>query len=189
MARVPAAAIRLRAARPTEAPELSALALRSKGYWGYDRAFLAACREELTLAPDAIEERRVMVAVDGSGRTVGFATLEGEPPDGELGMLFVEPDHIGTGIGRLLWGDTVRRAATLGFRSLRIEADPGAAPFYEAMGARAAGTVPSGSIPGRYLPVLVYDVPVPPPPSVDVGPSPMLRSSGTSRWKASRRAR
>lgn len=32
--------------------------------------------------------------------------------------------------------------------------DPDAVPFYEAMGARHAGAVPSGSIPGRMLPLM-----------------------------------
>ena len=158
MRRAPDPDIRLRPATADDAAGLSALALRSKGVWGYDRQFLEACRDELTVAPDAVEVRRAAVAVDGSGRAVGFATLEGEPPDGELGMLFVEPDRIGTGVGGILWRDAVRRAASLGFRSLRIEADPGAAPFYEAMGAHVVGTTPSGSIPGRRLPVLLFDV-------------------------------
>jgi hypothetical protein len=35
-----------------------------------------------------------------------------------------------------------------------LEADPGAEPFYLAMGARRCGSVRSGSIPGRLLPVL-----------------------------------
>lgn len=158
MRRDPDPEIRLRPATADDAAELSVLALRSKGIWGYDHAFLEACRDELTVAPDVIEERRTIAAVDGSGRAVGFATLEGEPPDGELGMLFVEPDRIGTGVGGMLWRDAARRAAALGFRSLRIEADPGAAPFYETMGARVVGTTPSGSIPGRRLPVLLFDV-------------------------------
>jgi hypothetical protein len=41
--------VRIRPARPDEAGAISALALRSKGHWGYDAAFLAACRENLTI--------------------------------------------------------------------------------------------------------------------------------------------
>ena len=37
----------IRPARPEEAGAISALALRSKGHWGYDPAFLEACREDL----------------------------------------------------------------------------------------------------------------------------------------------
>lgn len=148
--------MRLQPGRETDARALSDLALRSKGYWGYDADFLEACRSELTLRPD--QARRTTVAVDRAGRPVGFCTLEGEPPHGEVGMLFVEPDRIGTGVGRLLWSDMARRAEEIGFQSLQIEADPGAAPFYEAMGATVVGSRPSGSVPGRHLPLLVYRV-------------------------------
>ena len=37
---------------------------------------------------------------------------------------------------------------------MTIEADPDAAPFYRRIGARDVGTAPSGSIPGRELPLL-----------------------------------
>jgi hypothetical protein len=36
--------MRIRPARPDEATDLSALAMRSKAYWGYDDDFLRACR-------------------------------------------------------------------------------------------------------------------------------------------------
>ena len=45
---------------PDEAAALSGLALRSKGYWGYDAAFLDACRAELTLTPDQAAAARVV---------------------------------------------------------------------------------------------------------------------------------
>jgi hypothetical protein len=108
---------RLRPGREEEARLLSELALRSKGHWGYDQAFLDACRAELTLTPEDVLAHRVTVA-ERDGRVVGFYALAGTPPMGTL------------------------------------EADPGAEPFYLAMGARRCGSVPSGSIPGRLLPVL-----------------------------------
>jgi hypothetical protein len=39
-----------------------------------------------------------------------------------------------------------------------IEADPGAAPFYERMGAHYAGLAPSQSIPGRMLPRMLVEL-------------------------------
>lgn len=148
----------LRQGHSLEAALLSDLALRSKGYWGYDPAFIEACRKELTIDPNDMESRRVTVAVEGSGPPVGLYTLEGSPPEGEVGMLFVEPDQIGTGVGRLLWDHMTSRASSLGFRSLRIEADPGAVTFYQKMGCIVVGSAPSGSIPGRHLPLLVLDL-------------------------------
>ena len=57
-----------------------------------------------------------------------------------------------SGVGRLLFEWAAARARGLGAVRMIIEADPGAAPFYERMGARYAGFTPSKSIPGRMLP-------------------------------------
>ncbi|MFJ9058903.1 GNAT family N-acetyltransferase [Streptomyces sp. NPDC102409] len=145
--------MRVRPGRPSEAALLTALALRSKGHWGYDEAFMAACREELTVLPGDTAGGRTLVAEE-DGRLLGFTALSGEPPEGALGMMFVEPGAIGRGIGRLLFVHTTARAVRLGFEALTIDADPHAEPFYTAMGAVRIGATPSGSIPGRELPLL-----------------------------------
>jgi len=80
----------VRAARPAEAGAISALALRSKGHWGYDEGFLAACREELTIRPEWCDGVRLVVA-EQAGELLGYARVAGEPPVGELAGLFVDP--------------------------------------------------------------------------------------------------
>ncbi|MFD8010824.1 GNAT family N-acetyltransferase [Streptomyces sp. NPDC058955] len=127
----------VRDAAPDEAEALSGLVLRSKAYWGYDAAFLAACADELRIRAEDVEARRIVVAQDERARVLGVASLEGEPPTASLGLLFVEPAAIGRGVGRLLYREVVRRAAELGVRRLVIDADPHAAGFYRAMGAVA----------------------------------------------------
>ncbi|WP_258534737.1 GNAT family N-acetyltransferase [Streptomyces sp. PT12] len=130
--------VTIRPARPGEEAALGALMLRSKGHWGYDAAHLAACRDELSLAPDALAARRVVVAEDAH-EVLGVASLEGEPPEGLLGLLFVEPWAIGRGIGSALYAHVTTRARELGFTLLRVEADPHAAGFYGRCGARLRG--------------------------------------------------
>lgn len=147
----------IRAGRATDAARLSALALRSKAHWGYDDAFLAACREELTMRPDEIVARRTLVA-ERDGEPLGFVTVDGAPPRGELGMLFVEPAAIGQGVGRRLFAAALDTARAAGFARLTVQADPHAEGFYRAMGAERIGEVPSGSVPGRYLPLLELTV-------------------------------
>ena len=154
----PAAGPVLRPARPGEAAALTALALRSKAFWGYGEAFMASCRDELTLDEDTLTARRTVVAQD-AGEVIGFATLEGEPPHGSLGMLFVAPEAMRRGAGRLLYGHTPAAAGRLGFTRLSIDADPNAEAFYRAMGAVTVGRTPSGSIPGRTLPLMSARVP------------------------------
>ncbi|WP_405687887.1 GNAT family N-acetyltransferase [Streptomyces sp. NBC_00057] len=143
----------VRPARRSEAAALTELALASKAHWGYDEAFLASCRDELTMHPADIDRRRTAVAEEDS-RVLGFTTLDGTPPEGALGMMFVAPDALGRGIGRLLFEHTMTEARRLGFVRLTIDADPNAEPFYLAMGAVRIGATLSGSIPGRVLPLL-----------------------------------
>ncbi|MFB6788725.1 GNAT family N-acetyltransferase [Streptomyces olivaceus] len=150
--------VSVRPARFGEARLLTELALRSKAHWGYDAAFLASCREELTLDDAELAGRRTTVA-ERDGGVVGFTTLEGEPPQGVLGMMFVDPDVIGEGVGRLLFAHAVEAAGALGFTRFTIDADPNAEPFYAAMGGVPVGTVPSGSIPGRSLTQYLREVP------------------------------
>lgn len=149
--------VEIRAAVPGEAAALSALALRSKAHWGYDADFLDACRDELTLRDDELAARRTVVA-ELDGTVAGFGTLEGEPPYGELGMLFVEPAAIGRGLGGALLAALVARARSAGFTRLAIDADPNAEAFYLAHGAVRVGAVASGSVPGRVLPQLELDL-------------------------------
>ena len=149
--------ITLRPARSDEAEALTELVMRSKAHWGYDEAFMAACREELTLRPEDLARRRAFVATAGD-ELAGIATLDGAPPEGELGTLFVDPAFIGQGLGKRLYRHVTALARAMGFASLSIDADPNAEPFYKAMGAIRVGSTPSGSIPGREVPLMRVDL-------------------------------
>ncbi|MFC0628796.1 GNAT family N-acetyltransferase [Kribbella deserti] len=144
----------IRAARPDEAGVLSDLAVRSKGHWGYDEEFLAACRDELAIRPEQCDGVHLMVAA--SPELQGFYLLEpAEGGTGELSALFVDPAAIGQGVGSALLAHAVITARDLGLHELTIDSDPFAEPFYLRHGARRTGSIPSGSIPGRVLPQLL----------------------------------
>lgn len=149
--------VTLRRARPHEAGVLSDLAIAAKGHWGYDQAFLDSCRADLTFSADDVARRHIVVA-DLGGRVAGFYSIDGDPPAGELGNMWVRPDEIGTGLGRVLWRDAMAAAAAAGFESLDIGADPYAEGFYRRMGAERIGETPSESIPGRMLPLMRVEV-------------------------------
>ncbi|WP_245700178.1 hypothetical protein [Geodermatophilus siccatus] len=63
---MPTLTVTPRPAVPNEADALSRLALRSKGHWGYDEEFLAACRVELTLQPEQCDGVHTVVAKRGT---------------------------------------------------------------------------------------------------------------------------
>ncbi len=146
---------RIRAAEPREAATLSELALRAKAHWGYSAAFIEACRAELSLAPAQISSAGFHCAVaESRGRVVGFYGLERRSETVfESAALFVEPRHIGAGVGRALLEHAKRRAAAAGAREMIIQGDPHAESFYRAAGGRRTGVRESGSVPGRQLPL------------------------------------
>ncbi len=144
-----------RRARAAEAAALSELAFRSKAYWGYDPDFLEACRSELTLTPEFISRAEVYL-LELHGRPLGFYSLVRWNSDIELGHFFVDPEHIGNGVGRALWRHAVDRARSLGFERLLVQSDPNAEGFYLRLGAERIGEVPSRVQPGRSLPFLLY---------------------------------
>ena len=149
--------IKLRDVRLDELPSLGELCLRSKAVWGYDDAFMAACRAELTLRPAELRSTHLQVA-ERDTAVIGLAQVKVTGTEADLLRLFVEPAQLKSGVGRLLFAWAVAKARDLGAVRMMIEADPGAAPFYERMGARHAGSVASQSIAGRMLPLLQLEL-------------------------------
>lgn len=147
-------ALRLRAARPAEAPELTALALTAKAHWGYPASFMALCRAALTVDGAMIRRQLFRLAEADEGSILGFYGFE-PAPDGDVGLshLFVRPESIGAGVGRALWEDAVAMARRRRHRRLIVVSDPNAAGFYRRMGAEPAGSAPSEIDPGRALPM------------------------------------
>ena len=150
----------IREALPSEAGLLSSLALRSKAHWGYSPDFLDSCRNELTVDPSRIVSERYscFVAVERDS-ILGYYSLEKISESVyELDALFVEPAHIGTGVGRLLIQHALPVLKQRGATRLVIQGDPNAMEFYRAAGARQIGTRESESIPGRYLPLFEIEI-------------------------------
>ena len=128
----------IRPARLDEADLLHALTGRSSLYWGYEPEFL-------DWEPQAIAVTREFLAgavtyvLEEDGRVLGYYALTGQVPDLQFDKLFLEPDAIGTGRGKLLWNHALATARALGVTELTLYADPNAAPFYRAMGAEWLG--------------------------------------------------
>ena len=88
-----AGGVTIRPARAGEEAALTELAVRSKGHWGHDAAFLERARPELTVRPEHLRRWIVRVA-ERDGAVAGFAAVD--PAARELEMLFVDPAAIGT---------------------------------------------------------------------------------------------
>ena len=148
---------KLRTPQPELAAALSELCLRSKAVWGYDAAFLEACRPALTLTAEDWKDSDLQIAVDGE-RILGLAQVRSDGQIAELDKLFIDPDARAAGIGRSLFAWCVKAALNRGATVMTIDADPGAADFYRRMGAVDDGVMASTVIPGRFLPRLKLEL-------------------------------
>ena len=150
----------LQKASPKDASLLSNLAMRSKAYWGYSDEFMRACREELTITPDMLQNEAIhTVCAHKDREIVGFYSVEHlSSSTFELDALFVDPAHIGSGVGRVLMTHAKTYIATQGGMTLIIQSDPNAEGFYRAMGGQLIGKRESDSIAGRFLSVLSIEV-------------------------------
>ncbi len=147
----------IRPARGDDAGTVSALALRSKGHWGYDDDFLEGCRAELTYSEEDCLSGDLFVA-ESDSVVAGFFLLLGTAPDCVLQAIFVDPPWIGHGLGGVLLTHALDLARSRGITRVSVDSDPGAEPFYVHHGALRVGEAASGSIPGRMLPQLVFEI-------------------------------
>ena len=125
-------------ARPEDAEMLTAIAHAAKRHWGYPERWIEAWRDILTMRPEFIAANVAYCAVE-DGRAVGFYLLTNESDGIHLDHLWILPAAMHRGIGRSLFEHAVAQTRNLGFRAIKIEADPNAEGFYRRMGARRVG--------------------------------------------------
>jgi GNAT superfamily N-acetyltransferase len=135
-----AVAVSIRDALPHEAHALELIQRRASDVWEEYREQLSAHPDAIAPPHQAIAEGRVRVAVNESGRRLGFSVvLPVEEGRCELDDLFVEPDCMRGGVGRMLVRDLAAHAAAAGARSVEVIANPNALGFYSRLGFEISG--------------------------------------------------
>ena len=152
--------LEIRKVNPLEAGLISKLAIRSKAYWGYDEEFMNSCIDELSHSEEQISDDKYRYYLaENDGEVLGFYKLENLYQDTILlEALFIDTSAIGSGVGRALFEHAKKTAKECGGTCLEAQSDPYAEPFYLAMGARVTGRKESGSIAGRYLPMIQVEL-------------------------------
>jgi GNAT superfamily N-acetyltransferase len=141
----------IRDARAAEQRSLTELQLRASLHWDAYREQLLAHPDVVELPLDQIEDGLVRVAELG-GEVVGFAVLLRSVQGAcELDGLFVEPGHMGAGVGRALVEDSMRIARERGASRIEVVANPEAVGFYERVGFTGATEVPTRFGPARRM--------------------------------------
>jgi GNAT superfamily N-acetyltransferase len=146
--------VSLRSARPGEEDALSDLCLRSKAHWGYDAEFVAACAPYLKVGASDIAAGHTSVAENASGAILGVCQIAPGSSGGSLELLFITPDAIGQGVGRLLFEHAKAQLREHGQTVMTILSDPYAETAYLHMGAKRIEMRASDVFPDRELPWL-----------------------------------
>jgi GNAT superfamily N-acetyltransferase len=145
----------IRDAREDEAEALSDIRVQSKGYWGYSQETLEAWRPAMKVSPNYIRTNAVR-SIFLDGQLVGFYAVIRESED-YLDHLWLVPEAIGKGVGRLAFDDAVRLASELGIEALLIISDADAVGFYLKLGAQKIGELFSPHQ-NRMLPKLRFQI-------------------------------
>jgi GNAT superfamily N-acetyltransferase len=153
------ASTRIRRAAVSDAERLTALAHAAKGHWGYPSRWLRLWRDDLSVSSSFIRSHPVYCAVR-AGQVIGFYALSRRRTRFELEHMWVDPAHMGAGVGRRLFRHALRTTRAAQGTTLRIASDPHAEEFYRRLGATRVGEVASSPA-GRKLPLLEVTVRVP----------------------------
>lgn len=151
--------IEIRRAQPREAETLTKLAHAAKAHWGYPTSWIKAWHDSLTFTHDYIAQHIVFIACIQE-RIVGVYALMKEDGIVYLDHMWVDPQHIGKGVGKALMQHMVLQAKQKDIREIEIWSDPQAEGFYLYMGAHRVGTVPAAmdTAPDRVLPKLIFSL-------------------------------
>ena len=132
---------------------LTELTKKSKDYWGYGTAQIQAWEEALTVSKAYIEAKEVYKLIDGEVIIGYYAYFHEDTETARLDNLFILPEYIGKGLGKLLLGDFLERIRKDGIHTVTVHSDPNAEGFYKAFGFKTVGQKET-SIKDRYLPVM-----------------------------------
>ena len=135
---------------------LTALTMRSKGHWGYNPEQLKKWSSQLTITQYYLVKFKVY-KLQEKETILGYYSWAGRPPLALLDNMFIEPEHLNKGYGRLLMQDFLEKAKKEGFTKFRLHSDPNASGFYIKFGFVKIGELQS-TIPGRFLPIMEKNI-------------------------------
>lgn len=157
---MPTAEFTFRKAVPADADILTDIAMRAKAHWGYTQDLLDLWAEDLRISPESCRTNCIWV-VEAAGEIAGFGEILLRDDYAILDDLWIDPRFMGQGLGKALFRHLCQIAFEADALRVTLESDPFARPFYEHMGARVVGKIQSSSVPGRSLPLMEIDLPLP----------------------------
>lgn len=136
---------------------LTAVTKKSKAYWGFSDDILKEWEHLLTITKDYIEKNEVYKLVQNDQIIGYYSYFSTDENTIKLDNIFILPDFIGKGFGKILMNDFLKNLKQLGINKVTLDAEPNAEKFYKTFGFETIGQLES-SIKDRYLPIMELQI-------------------------------
>jgi len=132
---------------------LTDITKKSKAYWGYSDEQMRKWSDLLTITEEYIQNNEVYKLIINQSIVAYYSYFEIEKNSVRLDNLFVSPENIGKGYGKLLMNDFILKIKKSEAQRILLDADPNAQKFYESFGFVKIGEIET-SIKDRFLPIM-----------------------------------
>jgi ribosomal protein S18 acetylase RimI-like enzyme len=149
--------MKLEKANSNDSKVLTAITKKSKAYWGYSEEQIQNWSDSLTITPTYIETTSVYKLVIDT-KTIGYYSFFYEDEHTiKLDNLFILPEYIGKGFGRILMDDFLVLVKRTDVNKITLDSEPNAEMFYAKLGFVKVGEIET-SIKNRYLPIMELNI-------------------------------
>lgn len=136
---------------------LTSITKKSKAYWGFSEDILKEWEHLLTVTKDYIEKNNVYKLVQNEEIIGYYSYLLTDEKTIKLDNIFILPEFIGKGFGKILMNDFLENTKQLDIDKITLDAEPNAENFYKTFGFETIGKLES-SIKDRYLPIMELQI-------------------------------
>lgn len=149
--------MKLEKANSNDDEVLTAITKKSKAYWGYSEEQIKIWSELLTITPTYIETKSVYKLVVDTKTVEYYSFFYEDEHTIKLDNLFILPDYIGKGLGRILLDDFLILVKRTNVNKIILDSEPNAEMFYAKLGFIKVGEIET-SIKNRYLPIMELNI-------------------------------
>lgn len=132
---------------------LTFITKKSKAFWGYSEEQILIWNNSLTVSKQYIENNTVFKLITEDTIIGYYSYFNIEKDTIKLDNLFILPDFIGKGFGKLLMNDFLKRIKKSETKKVQLHSDPNAENFYSKLGFKKVGSFET-SIKNRFMPIM-----------------------------------
>lgn len=146
---------RVEKALPQDLHALNQISIYAKMHWGYPIEWLHQWMDTLRITRSYLDQNEVFKI--STNKVIGFCAIEQKENLYEISHLWILPDYMGKGFGKLLLTESLKQVVKEKSEVV-VESDPNSEKFYEKMGFKTFSKKESYPA-GRFLPLMKRSYP------------------------------